>query len=49
MTTTAFCTVLRVTSADFSNNSEAAICLVHDMPNREVGGLVSTPGFRSVK
>lgn len=49
MTTTAFCTVLRVTSAGRLNNWLASICLVHDIPNAEVGDVVAEARLRSVK
>lgn len=49
MTTTAFCTVERVTSAGLLRSWDASICLVHDMPKREVAGSVSVAGRRSVK
>lgn len=49
MTTTAFCTVDRVTSGGRSISSEASICRVHAMPKREVAGSVSVAGRRRVK
>ena len=38
MTTTAFCTVLRVTSGGRLINWLASSCRVHDTPNRDVAG-----------
>ena len=49
MATTAFCTVLLVTSAGFLMSWLASICLVHDMPKTEIGGLVSVALRRRVK
>ena len=47
--TTAFCTVLRVTSAGRSINSLELICLVHEMPKTDVAGLDAVAFRRSVK
>ena len=42
-TTTAFCTVERVTSSSLDNKSADLICLLHEMPNTVVGfGAVGT-------
>jgi hypothetical protein len=49
MTTTAFCTVDRVTSAGRTSSCDASICLVHDMPNNDVADSVSDAGRKSVK
>lgn len=49
MTTTAFCTVDRVTSAGRERRDEASSCREQDMPKREVGGISSRAGRRSVK
>lgn len=49
MTTTAFCTVDRVTSGGLLSNCEASICRVHDIPKREVAGESPTAGRRRVK
>ena len=48
-TTTAFCTVLLVTSGGLFRSSLASICRVHDMPKTEVGGLVAVAFWRRVK
>ena len=48
-TTTAFCTVERVTSAGRLINDAASSCLVHDIPKRDVAGLASVPDRRRVK
>ena len=48
-TTTAFCTVLRVTSAGRSINSLAGSCRVHDIPKRLVAAWEGVAERRSVK
>ena len=47
--TTAFCTVLLVTSAGRLRRSFASICLVHDIPKTEQGGREEVARRRSVK
>ena len=49
MTTTAFCTVLLVTSGGLRRSSLASICRVHEMPKMEVGALFSVAFRRRVK
>ena len=49
ITTTAFCTVLRVTSAGLLMSLLASNCRVQDMPKREVAGCVEVSERRSVK
>ena len=49
MTTTAFCTVDRVTSLDLFMSSLEAICLVHDMPKSDVAGSDPVSFLQSVK
>jgi hypothetical protein len=49
MTTTAFCTVERVTSAGRTRSWAASIWRVHEMPKREVAGAESVAGRRRVK
>ena len=49
MTTTAFCTVLRVTSAGRFCNWSAAICRVQDIPKTEVALPLPAAFRRSVK
>ena len=48
-TTTAFCTVLRVTSAGRSINLLASSWRVHDMPNRLDAGAFSVSARLKVK
>lgn len=47
--TTAFCTVLRVTSAGRLCNWLASSCLVHDIPKSDVAGVCSVAFRRRVK
>jgi hypothetical protein len=49
MTTTAFCTVERVTSAGLLTRVEASICLVQAIPNNDVAGRAAEASFRRVK
>lgn len=49
MATTAFCTVLLVTSEGRRISSLASICLVHDIPNTDVAGPVEQASRRRVK
>lgn len=49
MTTTAFCTVLLVTSAGRSINSVAGSCRVHEIPKRLVAACTDVAERRSVK
>ncbi|PHH59213.1 hypothetical protein CDD81_3568 [Ophiocordyceps australis] len=49
MTTTAFCTVERVTSAGRLMSCEASSCRVQDMPKSDVAGSASVFGLSRVK
>lgn len=49
MTTTAFCTVERVTSAGRFMSWVESSCRVHEIPNSDVAGVVSVAGRSNVK
>lgn len=49
MATTAFCTVLRVTSEGRYRSALASICLVHEIPKTDVAGLSEVACRRRVK
>lgn len=47
MTTTAFCTILRVTSLGRTRSSDAESCLLHEIPKRVVFAGTSVSIVRS--